>query len=92
MDVQMKQCKRMSGIHVTAPRADGRCECGSFYLGGPLPPASQNVPVEQTREYKQFIEWYRNQFELGYPDGLGFDLVKAAFLAGHAKAVEDEYS
>jgi hypothetical protein len=51
----------------------------------------ENVPVEETREYKQFLEWYRNQFELGYPVGLGFDLVKAAFLAGHAKAVEDEY-
>jgi hypothetical protein len=53
--------------------------------------AGHTLPVEDTRAYKQFLEWYRNQFELGYPNGLGFDLVKAAFLAGHAKAVEDEY-
>jgi hypothetical protein len=28
------------------------------------------------------LSWYKKQVELGYPDGLGLDLVKAAFLEG----------
>jgi hypothetical protein len=52
------------------------------------------VPVregDERREYKAFLSWYRNEFELGYPNGLGFEFVKAAFLAGYAQCVGDEY-
>lgn len=49
---------------------------------------NQTVPKDADYLDGQFVAWYRHQFELSYPDGLGFDMVKAAYIAGYNKAIE----